>query len=87
MFTAFNAASIVVPTFEGLIVLRFLKGSFGSSLLTNAGGVVADIFPASQRGLAIVAFSSAPLLGPVLGPVIGGFLAENLGWRWMEGFL
>lgn len=36
MFTAFDAASIVVPAFEGLIVLRFLKDSFGSYLLTDA---------------------------------------------------
>jgi len=67
--------------------MRFLKAAFGSSLLANAGGVVADIFPASQRGLGIVAYSSAPLLGPVLGPVMGGFDARNLGFIWMEGLV
>lgn len=64
-----------------LITLRFFAGSFGSSPLTNAGGVIADIFAAEQRGLATSLFAGAPFLGPTLGPVIGGFLSENAGWR------
>ncbi|BAE65553.1 unnamed protein product [Aspergillus oryzae RIB40] len=70
-----------------LIILRFFAGSFGSSPLTNAGGVIADIFPAEERGLATSLFAGAPFLGPTLGPVIGGFLGENAGWRWVQGFL
>ncbi|KAL4894917.1 major facilitator superfamily domain-containing protein [Aspergillus ambiguus] len=70
-----------------LIILRFFAGSFGSSPLTNAGGVIADIFPADQRGLATSLFAGAPFLGPTLGPVIGGFLGESAGWVWVQGFL
>jgi MFS family permease len=70
-----------------LIILRFLAGSFGSSPLTNAGGVIADMFPAKQRGMAMSLFASAPFLGPVLGPIIGGFLGMTKGWRWVLGFL
>jgi len=87
MFTMFNGLCIIVPSMAGLVIMRFIKGAFGSSLLANAGGVVADIFPASQRGLGIIVFSSAPLLGPVLGPVVGGFIAQNFGFQWLEGFL
>lgn len=36
---------------ETLIILRFFAGAFGSSILTNGGGVIADMIPASQRGL------------------------------------
>ena len=70
-----------------LIILRFFAGSFGSSPFTNAGGVIADIFPAESRGLATCLFAGAPFLGPTLGPVIGGFLGENAGWKWVQGFL
>ncbi|GAB1198184.1 hypothetical protein APSETT444_007493 [Aspergillus pseudonomiae] len=45
-----------------LIILRFFAGSFGSSPLTNAGGVIADIFPAEERGLATSLFAGAPFL-------------------------
>ena len=70
-----------------MIILRFFAGAFGSSPLTNAGGVIADMFPAKQRGLAMSLFAAAPFLGPVLGPIIGGFLGMNAGWRWVMGFL
>lgn len=46
-----------------LIILRFFAGSFGSSPLTNAGGVIADIFSAEERGLATSLFAGAPFLG------------------------
>ncbi|EAS28603.1 multidrug resistance protein [Coccidioides immitis RS] len=85
--TAFNAGAAGSQNIWTLIILRFFAGSFGSSPLTNAGGIIADMFSASQRGLAMGMFSIAPFLGPVLGPIIGGFLGMNAGWRWVEGFL
>lgn len=65
--TAFNAASASAPNATALIVLRFMAGAWGSSPLTNAGGVVADLFTARQRGMANCAFALAPFLGPTLG--------------------
>ncbi|ROT36379.1 MFS general substrate transporter [Sodiomyces alkalinus F11] len=85
--TAFNAGCAGAQNAQTLIILRFFSGAFGSSPLTNAGGVIADIFPASERGLAMALFAVAPFLGPVLGPIIGGFLGMNAGWRWVMGFL
>ena len=38
-------------------------------------------------GLAMSLFVAAPFIGPALGPIIGGFMAEAVGWRWVEGFL
>lgn len=53
----------------------------------NAGGVIADIFNADQRGLAMTFFAAAPFLGPVIGPIVGGFAGEAIGWRWVEGIM
>ncbi|KAJ5923975.1 hypothetical protein N7466_008162 [Penicillium verhagenii] len=85
--TAFNAGAAGSKNIETLIILRFLAGCFGSSPFGNAGGTIADMFTASQRGIAISLFAAAPFLGPTIGPVIGGFLASGAGWRWVEGFL
>ncbi|KAJ5245779.1 hypothetical protein N7489_005875 [Penicillium chrysogenum] len=85
--TVFNAGAAGAKNIETLIILRFLAGSFGSSPFGNGGGTIADMFPASQRGIAISLFAAAPFLGPTLGPVIGGFLATAAGWRWVEGLL
>jgi multidrug resistance protein len=87
IFTAFNAGVPGAKNMWTVIILRFFAGSFGSSPLTNAGGVIADCFPARQRGLATSVFAGAPFLGPALGPIIGGFLGEAAGWRWLTGFL
>ncbi|KAI1344293.1 major facilitator superfamily transporter [Xylariaceae sp. FL0016] len=85
--TAFNAGAAAAPNIQTLIVLRFLAGTFGSSPLTNSGGVIADMFAAKQRGIATAIFATAPFLGPSVGPIAGGFLGESAGWRWVEGLM
>lgn len=85
--TAFNAGVCGSQNIWTVIILRFFAGSFGSSPLTNAGGVIADVFPAAQRGLAMSLFAAAPFLGPVMGPIAGNFLGMTSGWRWVMGLL
>ena len=87
MLTIWNAGAAGANNAAALIVMRFLAGTFGSSPLTNAGGVISDIMPASQRGIAMAIFASAPFLGPVIGPIVGGFVGETVGWRWVEGVM
>ncbi|KAF2164273.1 hypothetical protein M409DRAFT_67840 [Zasmidium cellare ATCC 36951] len=85
--TAFNAGGAGAKNVATLLILRFLAGAFGSSSLTNSGGVIADMFPAKQRGFAIAVFSAAPALGPIFGPIVGGFVGESIGWRWIQGIM
>lgn len=86
-FMAFNAGVAGANSIYSLLILRFFAAAFGSSPLTNAGGVIADIFTANERGLAMSIFSAAPFMGPVLGPIIGGFLGMTEGWRWVNGLM
>lgn len=65
--TAFGAGAAGAPNIAALVVLRFFAGAFGSSPLTNAGGVIADMFSANERGIATGIFALAPFLGPALG--------------------
>ncbi|KAK4043980.1 putative transporter mfs2 [Parachaetomium inaequale] len=84
---AFSAGAAGAQNIHTLIILRFFAGSFGASPLTNAGGVIADMFNAQERGLATSVFAMAPFLGPTIGPIAGGFLGEAAGWRWVEGLM
>lgn len=86
-FTIFNVGCGYAREVWVLAILRFCAGAFGSSPLTNAGAVVADMFSAAERGLATSIFAAAPFLGPLLGPMIGGFLGQSAGWRWIMKFL
>ena len=63
VLTIFNAAAAGAPNMASVIVFRFLAGTFGASPLTNAGGVIADMFPANERGLGMALFAAAPFLG------------------------
>ncbi|EMR85448.1 hypothetical protein ACHAO1_010735 [Botrytis cinerea] len=87
ILTIFNAGAAGAQNMQTLLIMRFIAGSFGSSPLTNAGGVIADMFSAAHRGVAMSIFAAAPFLGPVAGPIVGGFLGETEGWRWVEGLM
>lgn len=86
-FTAFAGGATANSTLATLLVMRFFAGSFGSSPFTNAGGVIADIFPANQRGAAMGVFALCPSAGPTFGPWISGFLSASAGWRWVMGLM
>ena len=85
LLTIFGAASIGSKNIQTLLVLRFLAGTFGSSSIVNSAVVIADMFVAKERGLAMMVFTSAPFLGPTIGPIAGGFVAQYGGWRWNDG--
>lgn len=56
VLTIFNAGAAGAHSMATLIALRMVAGLFGSSPLTNAGGVIADMFHAEERGLATSLF-------------------------------
>ncbi|KAF2207488.1 hypothetical protein CERZMDRAFT_51185 [Cercospora zeae-maydis SCOH1-5] len=69
-------------TFAGLLVGRFLTGTFASAALSNVPGVLADLWEPVERGNAMVVFSMMTFAGPALGPVVSGFLELKKSWRW-----
>ncbi|KAI9168071.1 MFS-type efflux pump MFS2 [Paramyrothecium foliicola] len=83
----FNAGAAGAQSIQALIVLRFFSAFFGAAPYTNASAVIADMFPAAERGLALTVFSAAPFLGPAIGPIAGGFLGKASGWRWIQGLM
>lgn len=82
LYIVFNFLCAFTPNFGGLLVGRFLTGTFASAPLSNAPGVLADIWPPLERGNAMAAFSMMTFIGPALGPVISGFLELKEDWRW-----
>jgi MFS family permease len=66
-FTVFSVAAPVSPNIQALFLFRFFGCAFGSSSMTNGGGVITNMLTKEQRGAAMGAFVTAPFLGPALG--------------------
>jgi MFS transporter, DHA1 family, multidrug resistance protein len=83
-FSLFCFACATAKDLQTLMICRFFTGVFGSCPLAVVAAVFSDMFDNTQRGAAIVIFSSTVFLGPMFGPFIGGFINKNssLGWRW-----
>jgi multidrug resistance protein len=82
LYNAFNFLCAFAPNFGSLLVGRFLTGTFVSAPLSNAPGVLADLWDPIERGNAMAGFSTMVWIGPALGPVISGFLELKKDWQW-----
>ena len=81
----FTFASGASKDIQSILITRFFTGFFGSAPITNTGGVLGDIWPATQRGTAIIFYAVAVVGGPVFGPVVGGALMQGgISWRWTQ---
>jgi MFS transporter, DHA1 family, multidrug resistance protein len=81
-YFAFNFLCAFTKSFAGLLVGRFLTGTFCSAALSNSPGVLADIWGPIERGNAMAVFSMMTFIGPAMGPVTSGFLQMTETWRW-----
>ncbi|KAF8340247.1 MFS polyamine transporter [Amanita rubescens] len=84
LYTLFILGQALAKNIPTLLVTRFFSGFFGVAPLINAGGVIADIFPADGRGLATSLFTAGVFLGPVMGPIVSGYIVvSGVSWRWV----
>lgn len=63
-----------------LIVFRLLQGVGGAFLMANSAPILADAFPANQRGMALGINNIVGVAGIFIGLVLGGVLAP-IDWR------
>ncbi|KAK3068497.1 hypothetical protein LTR53_013884 [Teratosphaeriaceae sp. CCFEE 6253] len=82
VYFAFNFPCAFAPNFGGLLAGRFITGTFASAALSNAPGLLADIWGPVERGNALALFAMMTFIGPSLGPVISGFLELKEDWTW-----
>jgi MFS family permease len=63
-----------------LVILRLFQGVGGAFLLANSAPILADAFPANQRGMALGINNIVGVSGMFIGLVLGGLLAP-IDWR------
>ncbi|KAF9553106.1 multidrug resistance protein 4 [Agrocybe pediades] len=80
---AFSLGCAFAPNTGTFIGMRFLAGFSGSAPIAVGGGSVGDLFAAKDRASAMALYSLGPLVGPVVGPIAGGFIAQEIGIKWV----
>lgn len=86
-FTLANLSSIIAPTYEWMLVTRFLAGLPHGAYFGIAAILAGTLVPATMRGRAIAWVMLGLSVANVLGVPAVTFLGQNFGWRWMFGIV
>ena len=81
MFTISSLLCGLAPNVGWLIAFRALQG-LGAAMTQALGvAIIAEIFPANERGRALGIIGSTVSTGIAIGPPLGGLLIGLVGWR------
>ncbi len=79
----FGISSLLCSVAPWLILFRVLQGLGGGGLAPSEQSILADSFPARQRGQAFALYGITVVVAPTLGPTLGGWITDNYSWRWI----
>jgi DHA2 family multidrug resistance protein len=83
IFTISSFLCGLAPSLPLLILFRILQGAGGGGLQPSEQAILADTFPASQRGMAFAMYGMAVVVAPAIGPTLGGWITDNYSWHWI----
>ncbi|MGA2664258.1 MAG: MFS transporter [Nitrososphaerales archaeon] len=83
VFTVGSLLSGISATGAELIACRVVQGLGGALISSNSGAVIADTFPANERGKAYGFTGVGWSVGAILGILIGGAFVTFLDWRYI----
>ena len=82
-FSITSGAAVFIESTETLIAIRALMGLGGAFIMPLSLSLIADAFPAEERGKALGLWSAISVSGLALGPIVGGFIVQNWSWQWI----
>jgi MFS family permease len=65
-----------------MIVFRLIQGIGAGAIQPVTLTIVADLYPARERGKVQGYLASVWAVSAVVGPMVGGFIIHNLSWAW-----
>jgi EmrB/QacA subfamily drug resistance transporter len=83
VFTAGSVACGFATTGAALIAFRVAQAVGGALISSNSGAIIADTFPAAERGRAYGMTSIGYNTGAVLGILLGGLIITFINWRFI----
>ena len=76
-------AAGLAPTMEVFLVGRAIQGLGMGFVGVGLYVVIGSVFPEQMRARVFTVMTSAWVLPALVGPVIAGFIADQVGWRWV----
>src|ERR1700753_3926039 len=83
LFTVSSFLCGLAPSLGLLVFFRILQGAGGGGLAPSEQAILADTFPAEQRGLGFAVYGMAVVIAPAIGPTLGGWITDNYSWHWI----
>jgi MFS transporter, DHA2 family, multidrug resistance protein len=81
VFTIGSALCGLAWSLDSLIFFRVIQAVGGGALMPTGLTMVSEVFPPSQRGMALGVWGAGATVAPALGPTIGGYLLDYVNWR------
>ncbi|KAG7193018.1 uncharacterized protein KQ657_001132 [Scheffersomyces spartinae] len=83
-YSCFCFATATSKDLQSIMITRFFTGFIGAAPLAVCPAVMADLYSAASRGVAISFFAICLFGGPLLAPIFSAFIVKNqhMGWRW-----
>jgi EmrB/QacA subfamily drug resistance transporter len=73
----------VAWSMPALIVFRLIQGVGAGAMQPVAMTIVADLYPARERGKVQGYLASVWAVSAVVGPIVGGLIIRNVSWAWV----
>jgi DHA1 family inner membrane transport protein len=84
-FGIFNGLSALAPSYEWMLVFRFLSGLPHGAYFGIAALVAASLVPANKRSQAVGRVLLGLTVATVIGVPFANWLGQAIGWRWGFG--
>ncbi len=82
LFAIANGLSALAPTYESMLVFRFLSGLPHGAYFGIASLVAASLVPADKRAQAVGKVMLGLTIATIVGVPVANWLGQVLGWRW-----
>lgn len=82
-FTLTSLLCGLAPSFDVLLVCRFLQGAVAGPMIPISQALLLSSFPKHKAGLALSIWAMTAVVAPVAGPILGGIITDDYSWPWI----
>jgi len=83
LFTFFSWTCGSAPTFEYLVVSRFLQGLVSGPMVPLSQTLLIMSTPPEKKNAALASWSTIVVTAPIIGPLLGGWISYDYVWPWI----